>query len=76
MNANRKKLGDNHLNDLWHDEIKKRLTSSIFGDVMSRSINYNSSNIIKRLLYSKFKGNIMQSEGRTGKKMQGLSVRT
>jgi hypothetical protein len=58
-----KKTRGQSSNDLWHDERKKRLTSSIFGDVMSRSLNNNSSNIIKRLLYSKFKGNIYTIRG-------------
>ena len=50
-------------NDKWQCERKKRLTSSNFGEVMTRSPNYNSNLLVKRLLYSTFKGNKFTIKG-------------
>ncbi|XP_060568496.1 uncharacterized protein LOC132727107 [Ruditapes philippinarum] len=47
----------------WFAERKKRLTSSVFGEVMSRSQNNNRPNLVKRLLYSNFKGNMYTLKG-------------
>ena len=44
-------------NKRWHDERKLRLTSSVFGDVMSRSKNTNTPALVKQLLYKSFHGN-------------------
>ncbi|ESO82752.1 hypothetical protein LOTGIDRAFT_155770 [Lottia gigantea] len=43
--------------DIWHDERRKRLTSSNFGDIMARNSKIAVTTFIKRLLYSTFKGN-------------------
>lgn len=45
-------------NSNWIMERKKRLTSSNIGEIISRSVNNDSVNIINRLLYSKFGGNV------------------
>lgn len=41
---------------------EKRLTASVFGDVMSRVVN-NSPMLKKRLLYSNFEGNSFSRKG-------------
>lgn len=50
-------------NNKWIEERKKRLTSSNFGEIMSRNVNNNSSNLVKRMLYSGFKGNKFTIKG-------------
>jgi hypothetical protein len=50
-------------NEKWKSERKKRLTSSVFGEVMSRNVNNNSEMLTKRLLYSNFGGNSYTRKG-------------
>ena len=47
----------------WKEERRKRLTSSVFGDVMTRSVNNNSPALTNRLLYSNFQGNKFTRKG-------------
>ena len=54
---------DQSLNETWYSERRKRLTSSIFGDIMSRNSNNNSINLTQRLLYTKFTGNKFTRKG-------------
>ena len=54
---------DQSLNQKWYEERKKRITSSIFGDIISRGINNNTSNLTQRLLYTKFTGNRFTRRG-------------
>lgn len=49
--------------ELWRSERKKRLTSSNYGEVMSRTINNNSNCLVKKLLYSNFRGNTYTRKG-------------
>ena len=42
---------------------EKRLTSSVFGDIMSRSENNNSPSLTKRLLDTNFGGNAYTRKG-------------
>ena len=51
------------LSKKWKDERKKRLTSSIFGEVVSRSVNNNNPALVNRLLYTDFKGNKFTRKG-------------
>ena len=42
---------------VWHEERRKRITSSIFGSVIKRKTNIPVKNLMKQLLYTTFKGN-------------------
>ena len=44
---------------------KKRLTSSVFGEVVSRGVNNNTTTLTDRLLYTKFMGNKYTRKGLT-----------
>ena len=48
---------------IWKKERVKRLTSSIFGKVISRRPNNVSNSLVKNMLYSKFKGNMHTIRG-------------
>ena len=58
-----KETREQSLNEKWYEERKKRLTSSIFGDVISRGINNNTPKLTERLLYTKFTGNRFTRKG-------------
>jgi hypothetical protein len=47
----------------WRKEHKKRLTSSMFGEINSRKISTPVASIVKRMLYPSFKGNIHTNHG-------------
>ena len=53
---------DQSLNESWYSERRKRLTRSIFGDIMRRNRN-NTINSTQRLLYTKFTGNKFTIKG-------------
>ena len=48
---------------LWRQEHRKHLTSSLFGDVMSRKMTTPVTLLVKRILYPSFRGNIHTSHG-------------
>ncbi|KAL4221585.1 hypothetical protein ACF0H5_019842 [Mactra antiquata] len=50
-------------NEQWKQERKKRLTSSVFGEVINRSVKNNSPALTKRLLYTNFGGNCFTRKG-------------
>ena len=54
---------DQSMNETWFKERKKRLTSSVFGDINSRGINNNTTTLTRRLLYTKFTGNKYTRKG-------------
>ena len=47
----------------WKDERRKRVTSSVFGEVMARGCKNNSVALTRRLLYTNFQGNRFTHKG-------------
>jgi hypothetical protein len=49
--------------ELWKAERRKRLTSSVFGRVVSRNVKLKVKPLIRQLLYSTFRGNACTRRG-------------
>ena len=56
----------------WIDERKKRITSSVFGDIVSRGAKSNVTPLVRRLLYSTFSGNRYT---RRGLQQEGVTIK-
>ena len=56
----------------WVEERKRRVTSSAFGDIMSRNTKSNVTPIVKRLLYTSFGGN---KYTRRGLQQEGVTIK-
>ena len=54
---------DQSTSNLWHEERRKRVTASVFGDIVTRRTSTPSAPLVKRLLYATFKGNIYTRHG-------------